>query len=78
MALEGSGSFATTHSVIDQLRSFNWTEEEATVLLKIALSNNQVRYILGDSDVSAFYGKILNSIKQDTNDAQKVRELMGT
>lgn len=76
MALESSGSFATTHSIIAQLQQFVWSKEEAPLLLRIACRNNQVGCILGDSDVSEFYEKILSSLESDTEDAQHVRELM--
>ena len=50
--LEDSMSFANTHDIIAKLRVYeNWTDEQKTKLVKIALNNNQVTYILKDKDV---------------------------
>lgn len=58
--LENSHSFAKTHSLIAQLQQCaDWTQEERRTLLRIAVHNSQVRYILTDSDVRSFYEKLL-------------------
>ena len=64
MALENSGSFATTHTVIKALSEFtNWYENEKKHLLDIANSNSQVSCILDDKDVKAFYQKIVKDME---------------
>lgn len=54
--LEDSTNFANTHVVISELsRIKEWNENQQNKLLKIALENNQVTYILRDDDVKEFY-----------------------
>ncbi len=60
-ALTGSGSFAATHAAIaslDPYLSF-LTTEEAQNIVQGALSNSQVAWIVSDSDVEAFFQRIL-------------------
>ncbi len=60
MALEESHSFAQTHKVISELKEVTgWSAEEKEALFRIALSNSQVHYILGDGDVKDFYNDLL-------------------
>lgn len=56
-ALQASGSFATTHSVIQTLDEFkdSFTADEVTKLFRAALDNRQVGWIISDNDVSEFY-----------------------
>ena len=64
MALENSGSFATTHTVIKALSEFaDWDEKDKKHLLDIANSNSQVSCILDDKDVKAFYQKIVKDME---------------
>lgn len=73
ISLENSNSFKDTHSKIAALQKIDhWTPDEKEMLFKIALHNNQVHYILGDSDVMFFYKKILKGMKTPT--AQEVRK----
>lgn len=48
IALEGSGSFARTHSIIAELAKHKWNGEEKETLFNIAVENSQVFYILED------------------------------
>ena len=76
IALENSHSFAKTHSLIGQLESCKtWTDAEIETLFEIAVSNSQVRYILTDTDVQAFYEKLLSSRKQLSENAQAVQAI---
>lgn len=60
--LEASSSFASTHRIISQLDKIpNWTKNQKEKMMRIALSNNQVRYILNDNDVKTFYLKIIEN-----------------
>lgn len=62
LSLDGSGSFATTHTLIRQLLDVNpqdWTPDEVEMLMNVALTNNQVQYIINDLDVKAFYKSLL-------------------
>ena len=76
--LENSSSFAGTHSVISKLQKIDsWTNEQKDTLFEIALRNSQVLYILGDTDVSRFYQKLLKSTKSLSEAAQKIRDVIG-
>ena len=75
--LEDSMSFANTHDIIAKLRVYeNWTDEQKTKLVKIALNNNQVTYILKDKDVKKFYEAVCKNYNDD--DARKVIEILNS
>ena len=57
--LENSNSFKQTHSVISKLKQIKkWTRGEKNQLQEIAMTNNQVSYIIDDDDVADFYKSI--------------------
>ena len=59
--LAKSGSFATTQAVVGALlKQPAFTTEHAEELVNIAQLNNQVGWIIGDSDVKELYVKIQN------------------
>lgn len=73
--LEDSGSFANTHLIVKDLNSVKiWSFEQKLKLMRIALENSQVRYILNDSDVFDFYEKICDGMNND--DAKKIRTII--
>ena len=77
IALENSGSFATTHSLISELQEIDdWSYEEKEILFQTALDNSQVRYILHDLDVETFYKKLLKSMKTMPSNAQEVKDIL--
>ena len=77
LALEGSGSFAHTHTAIKDLRCYtSWDAEELELLFSIALSNGQVKSILTDTDVSAFYRNLLGMQKVKTDKAKEVQKIL--
>lgn len=77
MRLENSGSFATTHTIIESLQEFGrWTSEEKEWLYDIALQNSQVRCVLGDSDVLRFYKKLLKNMKVLSDKAKTIKEIL--
>ena len=77
IALENSSNFANTHTLIRELQEIdNWSFEEKEILLHIALSNSQVRYILRDSDVKTFYNSLLKSMKTMTPESQEVKQIL--
>lgn len=77
--LENSSSFAGTHSVISKLLEIeNWTDEQKETLFEIALCNSQVHYILGDYDVSRFYRGLLKGMRNLSETAQKIKDVLGT
>ncbi|MCM1167144.1 MAG: haloacid dehalogenase-like hydrolase [Lachnospiraceae bacterium] len=73
--LQSSGSFESTHSIIqDLLTERSWTQEQADWLFDIAISNNQVRWILGDRDVKVFYSNLLKKTKELSDSAKIVQD----
>lgn len=66
--LEGSSSFASTHRIVSQLETIStWTKIQKEKLMRIALTNNQVKYILNDDDIKRFFLKIIeNDTSQNT------------
>ena len=63
----------TTHAVVKELALVEgWRNDEIDWLLKVAVSNTQVRYILKDSDISLFFGKILALVEKETEDSKLV------
>lgn len=74
IALENSGNFANTHTVIKELSRYkSWTEEELDTLMNIAIDNSQVFCILNDSDVKRFYKKLIGKYKELSQKALEVQ-----
>ena len=77
IALENSHSFAKTHSLIAQLQHCKtWSDGDIQSLFEIAMHNSQVRYILTDTDVRAFYEKLLEGQQQLSVDGQAVQAIL--
>ena len=77
ISLENSHSFARTHEMIEKLSRYSvWTPEELDLLCRIAETNSQVKYIIGDADVRQFYNRILESVQQPTEHTARVREMI--
>lgn len=75
LSLSRSGSFATTHTVIKKLNEFDdWDDEDVDMLLDIAIKNTQVRYIINDFDVKAFYLSIIKRAAANNEKAQNVKD----
>ena len=69
-SLAESSSFAATHAAIATLSSYTeFTQAQVSELVEPALTNNQVNWIVCDSDVKQFFLALLNShgelMKQD-------------
>lgn len=78
ISLESSSSFATTHTIIEQLIKYDsWTDFEKDWLIDIADSNSQVWAILKDVDVKNFYKSVLTGMKQLSDKAEKIKEKIG-
>lgn len=55
-----SPNFATTHSIIKDLKEYDgWSEEQIKELCVAGVNNSQVNWILGDEDVYEFYDTLL-------------------
>ncbi len=77
IALDNSHSFAKTHSLISQLKHCKtWTENDMEMLFEIAVNNSQVRYILSDPDVRAFYENLLEGQQQLSVDGQALQAIL--
>ena len=75
--LEESGSFRTTHTIIEKLRQIDyWGPEEIDRLIEIAVNNSQVNYILKDTDIARFYKTILQDADPNDAKALKLKEIL--
>ncbi|TFF63923.1 haloacid dehalogenase-like hydrolase [Helcococcus ovis] len=74
--LEDSTSFSHTHSLIHEMSKIDsWTSSQKNKLIKVALSNTQVKFILKDKDLFAFYKNIYENVaSQDAVILQKLIE----
>jgi hypothetical protein len=60
--LDKSDNFSRTHYIIKQLNFYRkWTPNQIVSLCKIANTNSQVYWIIGDPDIRGFYTAILNN-----------------
>ena len=74
LELESSASFAATHAAVEKLRQVAaWTAAERELLFAAALANSQVRYILADPDVKAFFSGLLADAAPLTKAAREVQ-----
>ena len=75
IALENSGSFANTHTIIKDLSAYKtWSEDELETLMGIAIDNSQVFCILDDSDVKRFYKKLISKYQVLSDRALMVQD----
>lgn len=75
MQLEASRSFASTYAAIEEMQQIAaWTPDEYETLFEIALNNSQVRYILDEPDVKAFYGRLLAECGKLSRRAREVAD----
>jgi len=73
----GSKSFAYTHLIIERLNTYaGWSKEQCEELFGILINNAQVSWILGDDDVNAFYERLLSLCNWESENIQKVREML--
>jgi hypothetical protein len=62
--LATAANFAGTHEIIGKLqRSGDFTDEQVEKILRIALENTQVRWIIADDDVKIFLGSLIDGRK---------------
>ena len=68
-SLESSGSFKSTHAIVEKLSKYtSWKPEEIEDLLAIALENTQVWHILNDPDIKKFYQYLIEQLGSNTNE----------
>ncbi|MET3966718.1 hypothetical protein [Bradyrhizobium sp. S3.9.1] len=78
-SLSNSGSFASTHPIIAKLDAFDqFTPEQVERLIQIPAQNSQVGWIIDDSDVHAFYSKLLDKYAKSlkAEDLETLKELV--
>ena len=79
-SLESSGSFKSTHAIVEKLSKYtSWKPEEIEDLLAIALENTQVWHILNDQDIKKFYHYLIEKLSRNTeesirNKVEKIQE----
>ena len=77
IALDNSHSYATTHIVVAKLQGVTgWENEEKDELFRIAIENSQVKGVLNDPDVRAFYAGLIKSSKILNGYASSVKEII--
>ena len=73
ISLDESKSFATTHEIVKELLEVEgWTRDEIDMLLRIALNNHPVRYLLNDWDVKRFYKRLIAQLDTPTEQSRQV------
>jgi hypothetical protein len=75
-ALQNSRSFANTHTVILELKEYSdFENEQKELIYKAAIDNQQIYWILKDTDVSKFYLKLIgNHTVGLSEDALKIKK----
>lgn len=74
--LSESPLFSKTHEIIKKMSPIDsWESKQIERILKIALANNQVRYILKDHDVKNFYEDICK--KPTSRFSQEIKDIIG-
>lgn len=74
--LENSRSFTSTHTIIGKMKDCNWDRKEKEKLYSIACHNTQVNWIIKDSDVKAFYTKLLSESFDYSDAASRVKKML--
>lgn len=78
IALDDSRNFASTHMAIKELSQWQkqFSQEEIKYLIRTALTNSQVFYILQDRDVKNFYNAIISRLKEGSEEADVLLEYL--
>ena len=75
--LIGSSSFKETHTIISELNMYDEFEPDTVERLFTAgARNGQVRAIINDPDVAAFYNGLISKCKVLSEEGKKVRDLI--
>ena len=76
--LEDSMNFANTHAVIAELKKMHdFSEDQVLKILQAALNNSQIRSIIKDADVYAFYTDIVSGMASKNEVVDNVKKLLG-
>ena len=75
--LERSHSFRNTHLVIEDLREVDaWDDSEIEMICEIATENRQVKCVIKDTDVRAFFNRIISAYSGEDCVVDEVRALI--
>lgn len=75
--LEDSMNFANTHEVIKELKKMqDFSETQVMKILQAALNNSQIRSIINDADVHAFYLEIVKNAKFENEVVDDAKRLL--
>lgn len=75
--LEESPSFATTHTIIaDMDADLQWSKDEVERICSIAMSNNQVKYVIKDKDITEFLRRIIRKSNAKDKYSAQVSEIV--
>ena len=70
-------NFANTHEVIKELKKMqDFSETQVMKILQAALNNSQIRSIINDADVHAFYLEIVKNVKFENEVVDDVKRLL--
>lgn len=73
--LNESSTFSRTHEIIKEMKKIDtWKDGQIDRILKIGLSNSQVKYILNDKDIKEFFENICRDFNSES--ALKIRKLI--
>ena len=68
-SLESSGSFKSSHAIVEKLSKYtSWKPEEIVDLLEIAVENTQVLHILNDPDIKKFYQYLIEQFGSNADE----------
>ena len=75
--LLNSGSFATTHTLIRESDEIDeWEQDEIEQLFEAAVTNGQIKSIIGDKDIYFFYKDLLEKYKGENDFADELKDLL--
>lgn len=70
-----SKSFMNTHATIKELNVYTkWKDDEKEELFMAAMENQQIKWILQDTDIALFYSKLIKSLKKKSKNAEAVEK----
>ncbi len=72
-----SRSFLETHHLIERLKEFSeWNDGQIDDLIRAAIDNSQVNWIIADDDVFEFYKNLMSIANRDDCFTQKVNDML--
>lgn len=76
-SLYNSRSYASTHTIIEEMNSIEkWSKEQIKRICEAAINNGQVKSIIKDDDISQFYERLLINYKVGKQTEELIKELL--